>query len=182
MDREFYARDPAGVARDLLGCVLHRRDGDRTYRARIVETEAYYASGDPASRARNGRKNYNAPMFDGPGHLFVYNVHRYWMLNFTTEPASAVLLRAVEPLNFSANTSGPGRLTRELGVDKSLNGKPLCEETGVWVGPGERPGRVALSHRIGVTRDLEEPLRFFVPGSEWVSAPRRPLRVEGFTR
>lgn len=175
METEFYDRDPADVARDLLGKVLVRRLDDRTYRGRIVETEAYYGDDDPASRARRGRKRYNAPMFDGAGNLFIYNVHMYWMLNFTTRPVSAVLVRAVEPLNFQANTSGPGRLTRELEIDKGLNGELACPETGVWVEPAEPPDRVARSLRIGVTEDLDRPMRFFIPGNDWVSAHQRAV-------
>ncbi len=172
-----FNRDPKEVAIDILGKVLVRRVGNDTLRGRIVETEAYYGDEDPASRARHGRRHYNAPMFDGAGCLFIYNVHKYWMLNFTTRPVSAVLIRAVEPLNFEGNTSGPGRLTRELGIDRSLNGLPVGEGTGIWLEEGRRPEKIGASHRIGVTRDLEEPLRFFDLESRWVSAHRKPIEV-----
>ena len=168
-----FNRDPRDVAIDLLGMVLVRELGDRTLKAKIVETEAYYGPDDPASRARNGKKRYNAPMFDGAGRLFVYNVHKYWMLNFTTRPVSAVLVRAAEPLNFEANTQGPGRLSMELKIGKELSGKELGKESGVWVEPGEKPERIAASYRIGVSSDLPEPLRFFDLDSRWVSASRR---------
>ncbi len=179
MEAQFFHRDPKIVARELLGMTLVRRLEGKEYRGKIVETEAYYSGDDPASRARHGKKRYNAPMFDGAGHLFVYNVHRYWMLNFTTRPVSAVLIRAVEPLNFEADTRGPGRLTVALGIDRSLNGLPLCESTGVWVEPGDSPRKLARSFRIGVTADLPEPLRFFDPESNWVSFPRKPVLIEG---
>ena len=178
MEARFFHRDPKLVARELLGMTLVRRLDGKEYRGRIVETEAYYSSGDPASRARYGKKRYNAPMFDGAGHLFIYNVHKYWMLNFTTLPVSAVLIRAVEPLNFEADTRGPGRLTMALRIDRSLNGLPLCNSTGVWVEPGKPPQKLARSFRIGVTADLPEPLRFFDPESSWVSFPRKPVLVK----
>jgi len=181
VDASFFDRDPAKVARELLGCTLFRKRADTIYRGRIVETEAYYAGGDPASRARHGRKAYNAPMFDGAGHLFVYNVHRYWMLNFSTRPVSAVLIRSVEPLNFEGNPSGPGRLTTVLGVDNSVNGCPIQKSTGIWTEPGIRPNKLARSFRIGVTFDLSTPLRFFDPESRWVSATRKPVSLESFT-
>jgi DNA-3-methyladenine glycosylase len=180
VDEQFFDRDPAVVARELLGFKLLRETRGKRYEGKIVETEAYYASGDPASRARHGRKNYNSPMFDGAGCLFVYNVHKYWMLNFSTRPASAVLIRAVEPLNFEGNPSGPGRLTRSLGIDKSLNGLPLQKRSGVWIEESSPPEHVARSFRIGVTRDLSIPLRFFDPESRWVSATRKPVSVESF--
>lgn len=167
----FFDRPADQVARDLLGCTLARRlpDSSQVLRGRIVETEAYFGADDPASRAKNGRKIYNTPMFDGAGSIFIYNVHMYWMLNFSTLPVSAVLVRAVKPLNFEANTRGPGRLTRELEVDQTLTTRPVAPESGLWVEDGEPPERLGRSHRIGVTEDLEEPLRFFDLDSDWVS-------------
>lgn len=182
MNIKFFNRDPAKVAKELLGATLVRQIGKLQYKGRIVETEAYYSSNDPASRARDGRKNYNTAMFDGAGHLFIYNVHQYWMLNFTTCPASAVLIRSLEPLNFEGNPSGPGRLTKVLNINKSLNCLPIHKSTGVWLEEGKTPEKVARSFRIGVTQDLPEPLRFFDPESKWVSTTRRPVFIESFTK
>jgi DNA-3-methyladenine glycosylase len=182
VDASFFDRDPARVAKELLGSILVRKAGDFLYRGRIVETEAYYGENDPASRAKHGKKIYNAPMFEGAGNIFVYNVHKYWMLNFSTKPVSAVLIRAVEPLNFEANTRGPGRLTVALKVDKSLTGLPIGRAAGIWVEKGPAPGKVARSFRIGVTKDLSTPLRFFDLESGWVSATRRSVSAKGFTK
>jgi len=186
VDASFFDRDPAKVARELLGCTLFRKRADTIYRGRIVETEAYYAGGDPASRARHGRKAYNAPMFDGAGHLFVYNVHRYWMLNFVAhEPGKvgAVLIRAIEPtLGIEAMrasrcvdedtdlTTGPGKLTIALNVDRSLNGLPVTDETHpVHVLDNHLDFEIGRSNRIGVTKDLSEKLRFYMKGNRFVS-------------
>ena len=182
MDKSFFDRDPAIVAKGLLGFTLLRKLHGETYKGKIVETEAYYAEDDPASRAQQGRKNYNTPMFDGAGCLFIYNVHQYWMLNFSTRPASAVLIRSIEPLNFEGNPSGPGRLTRLLEIDKSLNGLPVKESSGIWLKPAQPPEKVARSFRIGVTKDLPTPLRFFDTSSNWVSATRKPVSVESFMK
>ncbi len=185
--KRFYARDTAQVARDLLGKKLVRRLSGEVLEGIIVETEAYYGMDDPASRAYRGRKRYNAAMFGEPGRLFIYNVHRYWMLNFVAhEPGrvGAVLIRAVEPTmgvkTMKANrpvmkatdlTSGPGKLTRALCVDSGLNGLPVTDETClIHVLDNEMVSDVSTSHRIGVTRDLPEELRFYVKGSEYVSA------------
>ena len=183
---EFYARDTATVARELLGKRLVRRlDGVRLGGV-IVETEAYYGLEDPASRAYRGRKNYNEVMWGEPGMLFVYNVHRYWMLNIIAHRAGevgGVLIRAFEPVEgveemmrnrpvgrLRELTSGPGKLSVALGVARELNGLPVTLEGGeVCVLENEVDFEVGTSHRIGVTRDLDEELRFYVKGNRFVS-------------
>ncbi len=177
---EFFDRDPKTVAINLLGKVLCRRlPSGKILRGRIVETEAYYAEDDPASRARRGLKGYNRPMFERAGLLFIYMVHANWLLNITTKPVSAVLIRAVEPINFEANTSGPGRLTRALQITGKLNGLPLGKTTGVWIEDhGLKPPKILASGRIGVKKDLPEPLRFFDPSSRFVSKSRKGVEVD----
>jgi DNA-3-methyladenine glycosylase len=186
LSRRFYERDTAVVARDLLGKVLVRRLGGWSLGGVIVETEAYYGVDDPASRAYHGRKRYNAVMFGEPGRLFVYNVHRYWMLNFVAhEPGKVggVLVRALEPTigvekmmenrpveRLEELTSGPGRLTVALGVDRSLNGSPVDEEARpVHVLDNHLSFEVGRSGRIGVAKDLPLELRFYVKGNGFVS-------------
>ena len=76
LDPDFYKRDTETVARELLGNVLVRRRGEKLLGGVIVETEAYFGSEDPASRAFHGKKRYNQVMFAEPGNLFIYNVHQ----------------------------------------------------------------------------------------------------------
>jgi DNA-3-methyladenine glycosylase len=125
-------------------------------------------------------------MFGEPGRLFVYNVHRYWMLNFVAhEPGEVggVLVRALEPTigvetmmenrpveRLEDLTSGPGRLTVALSVDKSLDGSPADDEScPVYVLDNRLSFEVGRSGRIGVSRDLPDELRFYVKGSGFVS-------------
>jgi DNA-3-methyladenine glycosylase len=106
--------------------------------ARIVEVEAYRGSDDPASHAFRGLTPRNAPMFGDPGHAYIYFTYgNHYCLNITTQKPGApgaVLLRAVEPIDgirlmrhFRPNvddtelTSGPGKLTKALAIDKALN-------------------------------------------------------------
>ncbi len=186
LTKSFYERDTALVARELLGKRLVRKRGGGSLEGLIVETEAYYGVDDPASRAYDGRKRYNAVMFGEPGRLFVYNVHRYWMLNFVAHErgkVGAVLIRAIEPVRGveamrasrpvsgdAELTNGPGKLTVALGVDKSLNGAPADSEASpVHVLDNRLDFEVGRSSRIGVTRDLSEELRFYVKGSGFLS-------------
>jgi DNA-3-methyladenine glycosylase len=124
-------------------------------------------------------------MWAEPGLAFVYNVHKYWMLNVIAHEAGAVggvLFRAIEPtLGVEAMrvnrpvgrdeglTSGPGKLSLALGVTRELSGVPVTEEDSPVhiLDTPMLPCRT--SHRIGVTRDLPEELRFYAPGNRFVS-------------
>src|SRR5256885_7975320 len=101
--REFFARDPVVLARDLLGRVLFYKTPEGLLAGRIVETEAYTAAADPASHAFRGQTARNAVMFGPAGHAYVYFTYgMHYCLNVTAEPqgtAGAVLLPALEPLD-----------------------------------------------------------------------------------
>ncbi len=185
LGKDFYARDTETVARDLLGKKLVRRLNGELLGGLIVETEAYFGSEDPASRAFHGKKQYNSVMFGEPGHLFIYNVHQYWMLNFISHDngVGGILIRAIEPTmgveimmdNRPVKrprdlTSGPGKLTLALDVDKSLNGLPAtCTDSIIHVLDNQLDYELGTSHRIGVTKDLPEHLRFYVKDNMFVS-------------
>jgi len=182
----FYSRDPAVVARDLLGKRLIRVLNGEALEGTIVETEAYFGAGDPASRAFHGRKNYNLLMWGEPGRVFIYNVHKYWMLNVVAhEPdeVGAVLIRAIEPTRgiesmlsnrpvnlLRALTSGPGKLTLALGVDKGSHGASILSPgSEIRILDAASDPVIGTSRRIGVTRDLDQDLRFYVEGNPYVS-------------
>jgi len=188
LPRSFYRRDTGEVARDLLGAVLARREESGTLKGRIVETEAYYGSEDPASRASGKRTEINKFMWGKAGLAMVYMVHGNWLFNVTAEEKGvpgAVLIRAVEPLEglelmrkrrdreeLRDLTSGPGKLTEAFGISNDYHGTDLISSERISISkPGE--GRVArdveTSHRIGVREDLEEELRFFISESDCVS-------------
>jgi len=185
LGKEFYTRDTETVAKDLLGKVLVRRLGDELLGGIIVETEAYFGAEDPASRAFHGKKRYNSVMFGEPGHLFIYNVHKYWMLNFIAHDnvVGGILIRAIEPTmgleTMKENrpvkrdwdlTSGPGKLTLALAVDRSMNGQTTTDEScTVHVLGNEYDYDMETSPRIGVTKDLPEHYRFYVKNNRFVS-------------
>lgn len=191
---EFYARESEEVARDLLGCVLVSTVGSATTAGRIVETEAYLGTIDPASHAaeRIGRTARNESMFGRPGIAYVYFIYgMHWCLNAVTgavDLPTAVLIRAVEPLDGlevmrqrrAVRTGraprerdlarGPARLTEALGITGALDGHAL-QAPPLELCEGERvpPGRVVAGPRIGITRAAEWPLRFHEKDSPWVS-------------
>lgn len=186
LPREFYERDPETVAVDLLGKRLVRRMNGEVLGGIIVETEAYYGLEDPASRAYHGIKAYNRLMWSDPGQTFIYNVHNNWMLNVVAhEPGNvgAVLIRAIEPTegieimkrnrgveNILKLTSGPGRLTKALMIDKSLNGVQLTsEKSEINILDNNIAFEIRSSRRIGVRKDLDRDLRFYIKGNKYVS-------------
>jgi DNA-3-methyladenine glycosylase len=165
---------------------------------RIVETEAYPGPHDDASHAaaRIGRTLRNAPMFGDPGTAYVYRIYGiHWCLNVVTDAPgfpAAVLIRALEPLAGRdlmrrrrsggpktipdrALASGPGKLAGALGITGELNGHPLhLEPLTVWdaASAGLLPVPAALVEcgpRVGITRAVDWPLRFWVRDSPWVS-------------
>jgi DNA-3-methyladenine glycosylase len=181
----FYNRDPCVVAKNLLGHILKKND----MASRIVETEAYYGMGDPASRAFMGKTQMNKWMWNKAGTIFIYMVHGHWLLNIITERKnlpSGVLIRAVEPLegiNIMVKnrpvevvrnlTSGPGKLTQAYGITKNLNGQDIFKkksEVTIWEGPNISFDIIS-SHRIGVKRDVSEKLRFYIRDNPFVSKP-----------
>jgi len=184
--RGFYERDPALVARELLGKLLILESQGGFLGGVIVETEAYYGLEDPASRAYRGMKEYNRLMWGEPGRVFIYNVHRYWMLNIVAHEAGgvgAVLIRALEPTHGVAVmmknrpvdddrqlTSGPGKLTVALDVDRRLMGSDVTRlDSEIRVLDREVNFDVGTSNRIGVRLDLEKELRFYVMDNGYVS-------------
>lgn len=186
LPRSFYERDTAQVARELLGKGLAHRTPEGLTSGRIVETEAYFGRGDPASRASRKRTRLNEIMWWKGGLAFVYMVHANWMFNVTTErkgTPGAVLIRAIEPLEGlelmrqrrgvkreRELTSGPGKLTRALGITKEHHGLDLTSSRGLTILKGEsRDFEVVTSHRIGVTADLERELRFYIRDNPFVS-------------
>ncbi len=121
------------------------------------------------------------------GLAFVYMVHANWLFNVTTEREGvpgAVLIRALEPVtgvklmhrrrrvsNERELTSGPGKLTRAMGITREHHGLDLTNarsELIIVEGKVER-FEVASSHRIGVSADLERKLRFYISSNPHVS-------------
>jgi DNA-3-methyladenine glycosylase len=174
----FYRRDTLATARDLLGRTLCRRLPDRTVlRGRIVEVEAYDGPDDRASHASRGRTPRNTPMFEAGGVAYVYLVYgMHHCLNVVTGPEgypAAVLLRATEPPLGEGSTSGPGRLTRAFGIDRSLDGASLLGPQ-LWLERGGpvKDREVRRTPRIGV--DYAGPwarkrYRFLIDGHAAVS-------------
>ncbi|RME71659.1 MAG: DNA-3-methyladenine glycosylase [Verrucomicrobia bacterium] len=165
-------RDTVAIARRLLGCWLVVKV-DGAWRAhRISEVEAYDGPEDRACHASRGRTRRTEVMFAPGGVWYVYLIYgMHEMLNLVTGPAdypAAVLIRGVDGI------SGPGRLTRALGIDRRFNGRPATRETGLFIeddGFVVPEGEVRVTPRIGVD----------YAGPEWAGKPWRFVWEPGDT-
>tara|TARA_Y100000310_G_scaffold183174_1_gene183278 strand:- start:3107 stop:3610 length:504 start_codon:yes stop_codon:yes gene_type:complete len=162
LSQDFFMRRADIVAKELLGKTLII---DKKYKARIIETEAYFGKSDPASRASKGKNKISEMMWESPGTIMIYNVHKYKMLNFVTGKTgspSAVLIRALEPLNFKAKCSGPGLLTQNLKIDNSIHSQNIKNSTKLKIFNTYFKHKIERSQRIGVKQDLPGLYRFYM--------------------
>lgn len=195
LPRAFYRRDARIVAPELLNKLIFRDDGRA---GRIVEVEAYCGAEDPAAHSFSGRTARNATMFGDGGHLYVYFIYgMHWCANVVCGCAGtgvAVLLRAIEPvagiglMREARGMSrrdveigrGPARLAQALGITRAQDGADLVA--------GDRgfrllddgtppPAQPITGPRIGISKAVDQPWRWYVPGNRHVSGvPSRRAR------
>ena len=155
---------------------------------RIVEVEAYVGPHDPACHAYGHRRTPRTEqLYAAAGTAYVYFTYgMHWCLNAVTEAEgypAAVLIRALEPLTGIETMrrrrgkgvvdrqlcAGPARLCEALGVTGELNGARLQQGPLRIVRSRSGAGRITKGPRVGITRALDWPLRFFFQYSPWVS-------------
>jgi DNA-3-methyladenine glycosylase len=167
INKPFFHRDVLELAPALLGMQLVvAASGLEPVRHTISETEAYRGVEDLACHVSKGRTSRTEIMYSQGGVLYVYLIYgMHWMLNIVTgmqEEPQAVLIRGVEGI------SGPGRLTRALGIDKSFNGEDLSTSERIWLEDSPGSIRFITTPRIGVDYAgpvwKEKPWRFVAVG------------------
>ncbi|MCK5567532.1 MAG: DNA-3-methyladenine glycosylase [Actinomycetia bacterium] len=186
LDRGFYSRDTSKVARDLLGKVLVKKSGRTAASGIIVETEAYYGPGDPASHAFRGSTPRSSIMFGKAGIAYVYLCYGvYWLLNIVTGEEGvpgAILIRGLKPLdgieemqkrrNISCGrhklTDGPGKLTIAMDIGYSDNGKDVADpKSDIYIlenSPPDESFIIKNTERIGITNGKDRLLRYIAIG------------------
>jgi DNA-3-methyladenine glycosylase len=181
--------DTVEHARYLIGKVVVRATPEGVLSGRIVETEAY-PPGDAAGHAYRGETARNHALFLCPGHAYVYLAYGVsYMLNVSSEAAgvgAGVLIRALEPFegiatmqrnrgvqNLRDLARGPGRLAAACDIDRRLDGADLCHVGPLWIArDGREAPEIGTSTRIGLSREADRLLRFYVRGNRFVSGPK----------
>ncbi|MDY0082147.1 MAG: DNA-3-methyladenine glycosylase [Ignavibacteriaceae bacterium] len=193
LPRKFYIRTVLAVAKDLLGKVIIKTEGKKMFAGKIVEVEAYDENIDEASHSFKGKTKRNEVMFNTGGYLYVYFTYgAHFCTNVVTGKeghGTAVLIRAVEPLagidymiinRFNRElksekelynlTSGPGKLSKAFGFDSSYSGVDLTNSSVFILDQPELSNKkIGISKRIGITRSVDLPWRFFEIGNPYLS-------------
>jgi len=160
----FFQRDVLDVAPELPGKKIVRITEDKRREYMITEVEAYRGTEDLACHATKGRTPRTEIMFHEGGCIYMYFVYgMHWMLNIVAGPENspqAVLIRGITGFN------GPGKVCRELALDKSFYGEKLYESDRIWLEEGFIPANIITGPRIGVNYSGEYwskvPWRFLI--------------------
>lgn len=191
LSRSFYLHENVALtAKKLLGKVLITNIQGKKTSGIIVETEAYSYK-ERGCHAFNGKMTErNKIMFGKGGFAYVYlcyGVHQLFnvVTNKQNKP-EAVLVRALQPLegtewmtqrmqtdSLTRITSGPGKLTKALGIDRTLNGKDLITSE-VCIGEGVKVNnkQIVTATRIGIDYagpDAKLLWRFYIKDNNWIS-------------
>ncbi len=187
----FYQRNEVTtIARQLLGKKLVTNILGKKSAGLIVETEAYSFRERGCHAYDSRMTNRNKVMFEAGGVAYVYLCYgMHHLFNVVTNKsgaADAVLVRALEPVegeewmkdrmqvkSAKRITSGPGKLTKALGIDRTFDGKYL-NSAEVWIEEGESVSSrlIVASARIGIDyagKDALLPWRYSIRDNPWVS-------------
>lgn len=188
----FYNRPTLELAQSLLGCLLIKETPEGTAAGIIAETEAYLGVVDRAAHSFGGRRTKRtAIMFEEAGHVYTYSMHTHCLVNVVSGEQGnpeAILIRAIEPYagidlmkqrrpvsNFTNLTSGPGKLTKAMGININDYGGKFTQSP-LYIAKGTTPTNISSGKRIGIGGAGEAkdyPWRFWITDNKFVSASRK---------
>lgn len=187
LERSLFLQSADIVAPLILGWELVHESSKGLVSGRIIETEAYLGSDDPACHASRGMTPRNTPMFEPGGISYVYFIYgMYHCFNIVTGPkgsGEAVLIRALEPIqgvelmrkrrgreDMKELCSGPGKLCMAMGISPDHNDHPLWKRPlFLKPSPSLPSEQVGVSSRIGISAGADLELRFFEKGHPGIS-------------
>ena len=162
---EFFNRDCLELAPDLVGKLIVRKMPDGQLRTlRITETEAYRGEEDTACHAHKGRTKRTEILYGENDIIYVYLCYgMHWLMNVISgekEQPQGVLIRACE------GYPGPGRLTKQLGIDKSFNYRSAYDDEDIWFEDDGKEFAIRTDKRVGIgyatPEDQALPWRFIL--------------------
>lgn len=136
------------LAPRLLGMYLCRNINGKITKLEITETEAYCGESDTACHAHKGKTNRTKVLYENGGKAYIYlcyGIHN--LLNIVCEKEGiphAVLIRGLRGFD------GPGKLTKALNIDRSLNGEDLILSKNLWLEEKTAYYKFNVSKRIGI--------------------------------
>lgn len=174
------------VAPQLLGATISHAG----VTIRITEVEAYLGSTDAASHTANGMTRRNLAMFGPPARLYVYQSYGIHLAgNIVCAPegnGQGCLLRAGEVIDglplalerrgkvpFYKLAQGPGNFGAALGLHLDLNSESIFGPN-LGFSPRTEVPEITTGRRIGITKNVDAKLRFWVPNHPTVSRRRSP--------
>ena len=193
LQRAFYKREVTFVAKKLLGKIFVKNDEKFRLAGKITEVEAYHGDFDQAAHSFKGKTKRTEVMFNEGGYLYVYFTYgAHFCCNVVTGKkgeGTAVLIRALEPLvglermiknRFGRKlknekeilnlTSGPGKLCKAFNINTSFSGLDLLGDK-IFILDNKKINEteIGISKRIGITRSVDLPWRFFIKDSLFLS-------------
>ena len=158
INNNVYNKGAVNLAKFLIGKILCRKVNDKIIKVRISETEAYCGFDDTASHAHKGKTPRNEVMFYEGGYAYVYLCYgMHYMFNVVSGKEGnpeAVLIRGAtfinKDLEESKSIKGPGKLTKNLFIDKSLNKENLKTSDKIWIEDDGYSAKYEESKRIGI--------------------------------
>ncbi len=191
LNRDFYLREAALVAPELLGKLLVHKTSEGAVSGMIVEVEAYSGATDRGAHSYpNKRTPRTEIQFGEGGYAYVYSIYgMHCCFNVVTNKSDipeVVLVRALEPVDgldlmmSRRNTkdplelcSGPGKLCSALGISKANYGDDLCGSTlFIEEHMAVLPNEIAVSPRVNIDyaeEDAKLLWRYFIKDSKFVS-------------
>ena len=148
LSKEYFLRPATELAPELLGKILCRKTENKVIKLRILETECYFGEEDTACHAHKGKTERTSIMYDAGGNAYVYlcyGIHH--LLNIVSGAEGhpeAVLIRGVE------GYCGPGKLTKALQIDRSLNAIDLTASDELWLEDDGTTLPFVTTPRIGI--------------------------------
>lgn len=199
LGRDFFTRDTARVAKELLGKVIVLNKDGRTFKGRIVETEAYTGDNDDAAHFHKGITERTRVIDEVGGHIYIYNIYGiYQCFNIVAEKRKVhggALIRGIEPiegieemyknrykkdyLNPSKRelinlTNGPAKFVMAFGITKDeFYGRDLVTDPEIWVEnrPSLAEEEIVTTTRVNIdyAKSRDYLLRFYIKDNPYVS-------------